>query len=460
MWDKVDRSEFNDYKREVWERHEASNARFGELERLIGEKTPDLISDVRQALADATDDQARARKAAEESEAILAILTKEQEELNTVLMPLKAELNKTETLNAQLKEKVDRCQLLQGELGAAKAKADSTLTDLSSTLEKARTLLEQTDDVPAQIENAAKLLTHCESLRDNIQGVVDHSISRKAALDEVHNEIFGQILKGSDGTSDRIEGLREKLKKSFDQADIALVALKDRATADVSSVTEQLKALMPGAMAAGLSAAYEAKTNSEIVTQQRLEKQFIWGIGGLALVSLIPFAVDVYLLAQGKELIEVIRQTPVLQILPLYFPVLWFAYSTNKKVNLSKRLIEEYTHKSVLGKTFSGLSNQIDALPKDHEVTQELRLRLLFNVLQVSAENPGKLITDYSKADHPVMEVLENSSKLSGSIDALQRLPGFSRLVELFSSRQAELTKAQAHKVVTGLDAAASLTKK
>lgn len=114
----------------------------------------------------------------------------------------------------------------------------------------------------------------------------------------------------------------------------------------------------------------------------------------------------------------------------------------------------------MLGKTFSGLSNQIDALPKEHEVTQELRLRLLYNVLQVSAENPGKLITDYSKADHPVMEALENSSRLSGSIEAIQKIPGFSRLAEFLSARQAGMAAAEANKVADGLEVAKALVTK
>lgn len=90
-------------------------------------------------------------------------------------------------------------------------------------------------------------------------------------------------------------------------------------------------------------------------------------------------------------------------ILMLYIPPLWIATSTSKKINLSKRLIEEYTHKEVVAKTFEGLSKQIEGI-KDHRVSADLKTRLLINILEISTENPGKLLSDYNKSDHPILE--------------------------------------------------------
>ena len=139
----------------------------------------------------------------------------------------------------------------------------------------------------------------------------------------------------------------------------------------------------------------------------------------------------------------------ILSILPLYLPILWLAHSSGKKLNLSKRLIEEYTHKMVLGKTFAGLTKQIES--EEDDVKNELRTKLLFNLLQVSSENPGKLITDYQRSDHPLMEALENSSRLSSSIEVLNRIPGFSSLAKKLSARQDEILSGQARKVKDGL---------
>ncbi|QNH05653.1 hypothetical protein HNQ27_23785 [Pseudomonas sp. B11D7D] len=82
---------------------------------------------------------------------------------------------------------------------------------------------------------------------------------------------------------------------------------------------------------------------------------------------------------------------------------------------------------------------------------EDLRNRLLFNLLQVSSENPGKLITDYNKSDHPFMEALENSAKLSASIDILSKLPGFSAMAEKLSRKTRDIADTQNQKVVEGL---------
>ena len=171
-------------------------------------------------------------------------------------------------------------------------------------------------------------------------------------------------------------------------------------------------------------------------------------------VSLIPFFADVYLLTEKNiEIVKVIQDTPklILEILPLYFPVLWLAHSLNKKVNLSKRLIEEYTHKTVLGKTFSGLSNQIDTLPGDGDTKNELRTRLLLNLLQVSSENPGKLISDYNKSDHPLMDGIERSSKLTDAMGTLAKVPGLSAITKTIVDQAEKKLEAEAKRVTEGL---------
>lgn len=308
-------------------------------------------------------------------------------------------------------------------------------------------------------------------------------MNKKSEIDELHEQILGSDIKGVDGKVERVDGLVDVLSRSYVAIEAQIAALEAVADGTVKEVLEQhetsvnsdkkrfeelvstseqrynaindeILGLMPGAMAAGLSAAYEKKKDDEVESLGKHEDSFKVAIGLMVLVSLIPFFVDVFLLGwKGAELVDVIKGTPslIVSILPLYFPVLWFAYSSSKKLNLSKRLIEEYTHKAVLGKTFSGLSNQIESLPRENVVRDELRTRLLFNMLQVSSENPGKLITDYNKSDHPLMDALENSAKLSDSVEALAKLPGFSGLAKKLAARTDELLSAQVQKVENGL---------
>jgi len=456
-WDKLDRGDFDSFKAYVEGRFGAIDKSIVGIDQKISENTPELVDEIKLFRDKASEHLTATQKAAEESEAIRQLLDDGKEAITTSNEKLKAELQTTLSLNEQLKTNVGESQKSRADLASSKAAADQHVVDIAALLENTKSLAKQAEDIPKRIEAADKLQTQCEGFRDNLQGVVNLSLERKNQIDQAHIEIYGQDIAKLDDTAEHVDGLRDKIRKSFDKTDLDLKDLISRASTDVGSVTDQLKALLPGGMAAGLSAAYEAKATDEINSLRSLEKNFVLAIGVLMLVSLIPFAVDIWLLRQGKDLLEVLGLTPVLQILPVYFPALWFAYSTNKKINLSKRLIEEYTHKSVLGKTFSGLSNQIDSLPKESAVAHELRTRLLYNVLQVSAENPGKLITDYNKADHPVMEALENSSKLSDSIDALERIPGFKKLTQWLTDQKDEMADEVGKKVGAGLDAAKAL---
>jgi hypothetical protein len=211
--------------------------------------------------------------------------------------------------------------------------------------------------------------------------------------------------------------------------------------------------LLPKALTAGLSAAYDEKVVTESVYLNSYKNTFSRAILGLVAISLIPFAIDVYLLlGLQKDLLQVLSDTPklIISILPLYLPVLWIAYSANKKQNLSKRLIEEYTHKGVLSKTFEGLQKQINDL--DDGISEELRVKLLFNLLHVNSENPGKLISDYNTTDHPLMDALNKSSSLGDAIDKLNNIPGFSKIVSSLQKRQKNIILEEDKKVSEGIE--------
>ena len=70
----------------------------------------------------------------------------------------------------------------------------------------------------------------------------------------------------------------------------------------------------------------------------------------------------------------------------------------------------------------------------------------------MSAENPGKLITNYNKSDHPLMDALENSAKLADSVSALAKIPGFSSLANKLAQKADNVIRENSKKVETGLD--------
>lgn len=473
---------------------------FGKFKTEVNQKLNELTDKVQRKI---TDDEAAANLSAQNAQAAeqriiateeavttaLGDLEKYRDQALAELQNLQQQVSTNSESNKTLSEHIEQNKLLHNQLLSAKAQVDEFVASITQSHTEISAALAEAQKLPEYVKATQKLVDESKELSNNHQSLLSHSMKRKADIDELHKSICGYDVKNSEGVSEHVDGLKDELENSYTSISDQIESLDthinelteeitekhkeqlseervvfDKLVVDsnekVTAVSDQLKALLPGAMAAGLSAAYEAKKNDEETALKGYERGFKWAIGGMALVSLIPLAVDVYLLNwKGADLIQVIQDTPnlIISILPLYFPVLWLAYSTNKKLNLSKRLIEEYTHKAVLGKTFSGLSNQIETLPHESAVKDELRTRLLFNVLQVSSENPGKLITNYQKSDHPLMEALENSAKLSESVDALTKIPGLSSIAKKLSEKSDEILRTQQKKVDTGLAAQEAL---
>lgn len=375
-------------------------------------------------------------------------------------------------------------QMISGTENIAKI-ANSHIEEINTVISKSEMiseLFENREELKEKLESLTSILTEGEDSSNKINTLYNSILKRKKELDELFYEINGYEETDSSGQTIYVNGLKDELNDSYNElnssvnelkADIVKLRshtsdnynnfikeekekfklLKDEWEDEHSKIIQKIKALLPDALTTGLSYAYSEKRTDEIESGKKLNNIFNYAILGLVGISMLPFAINFYLLQDGKTLESVIYDMPrmVIGILPLYIPFLWLAYSSNKKANLSKRLVEEYTHKEVLSKTYEGLSSQIDGL-QDSEMTTELKTKLLFNILDVSSENPGKLISDYNKADHPLMDALDKSAKLTDAINSLAKIPGFNKLASILEKKSNEIIQTQKHKVEEALD--------
>jgi hypothetical protein len=485
LFDTVSKKEIDDFKAEI-------AIQLAHLDQEIKSRATDSDEKARSAAENVVAIEEKVKSSGAAIDSVIKDLESYKLSMHTEIKALISEKETITNSNAKLRDNIDATQALYAEISAIKATIDKASSEITEKIKEINSYLSQSKDLPESVAETNKLLEESKALNEKIANTLNHSINKKSEIDKLAIEIIGQDLKSDDGKIEHIDGLKDNLERSYNEiaSNIATLnakvedettaisnhynkILEDKiselnklisiSSAKFSDVKNQLTGLLPGAMAEGLSAAYEKKKDDESTALKTSEEKFILAICLMALISLIPFSADFYLLGiQGKDLVQVIKDTPslVVAIFPLYFPVLWMAYAANKRINLSKRLIEEYTHKAVLGKTFSGLSNQIDLLPQQSDVKEELRTQLLFNILQVSAENPGKLISNYNKSDHPLMDALENSAKLSDAVDSLSRIPGFSSLAKKLGEKTEELLEVQRKKVEAGLSAQVTLSAK
>jgi hypothetical protein len=354
-----------------------------------------------------------------------------------------------------------------------------SVTQIGNLLENSTKISNDLDITIADIKAKNKKLEEInsihetsEELKEKIDLAYTNIDKNFKEINSLHLKIFGYIKKDEKGENLKVKGFKDELDESYSQLTSELAELHEEIHTTISesqstclnvqkhwetehlSLKKRIEILLPGALTAGLSTAYKEKKDSEVGSMEQSNNSFQTAIKGLVAVSLIPFAISVYLLTQGNTLEDTILKLPrmVMAILPLYIPVLWIAYSSSKKVNLSKRLIEEYSHKEALSKTFEGLSGQVNNI-KDSQEKDELKAKLLYNLLEVSAENPGKLIYDYNNADHPLMDALDKSVKLSDAITKIASIPGMSKLSNILVEKDKKIKEEIGEKAAEGLEA-------
>ena len=374
-------------------------------------------------------------------------------EANDLIVKLESKLDEAEKLLVIIHEKNENATELKISLESSENQYKETYEELKSKVETLQSFIEEYPELDDKLEEINGFISSIEDNLGKSKLSLNSLNKSKKEIEDVHRDVFGYLDHDDEGEEVFIEGKKSELddvyidlrsKISVADSDITKITevykknygdFENKHKVNYEKINKEIESLLPAALTAGLSSAFSTKKNAEVESSLQLQKRFSQGIYFLIAVSVLPFIVSLVFLSHGTALEEVITKIPrlVLAIIPMYIPVLWFTYSANKKLNLSKRLIEEYAHKEVLSKTYEGLSKQINNLEND-EQTKELKYRLLSSFLQVTSENPGKLISNYEASDHPVMEALEQSYKFQIAIDKLEGIPGLGKVAAILET--------------------------
>lgn len=394
-------TEFLDNERKkVW-------ARLVELEADIKKKTSDYESEAKQAAKKCAEYRNKCETTRNEAEVFLKNIQGASDEIKKSNVSLL----------------ISDIQTFHTELTPKKEAIDNQVTKLEE-------LFENYESYAEKLQKLEEIHTTADDSSAKIETIFSQLTSRKKEVDQLYFEVFG-FTKTDEATGKEIKvsGKKEELDQAYAQLKIDFEAYTGKKNAEIDKALKQwektyqatlanVEDLLPRALTAGLSSAHSEKVATELREREKLSASFKHWIWGLIAISLIPFGVSTYLLFLKIPLLEVLQKMPSLvsAILPLYIPPLWIAFSTSKKINVSKRLIEEYTHKEVVSKTYEGLSKQIDDI-RNTKTSEELRTKLLRNILDVSVENPGKLLSDYNESDHPMLGKIPRISRLFGQSD-------------------------------------------
>lgn len=446
-------------RKKLWER-------ITHLEDLLKEVQDDVVTRAPQSEKEA---KAHSKKAAEfrnrtedrlhEATVLVQSLTKELE-------ASKAHEKEIMALSTQATEAKIAVDEVLSRLQDSETEYEKKLTLINSKVSTIDNVLTRYPDLSGHLEKLEEFSTSTEENFKKSGLSLTNINKRKEEIDDLYRELFGYTETDDAGKEKIIEGLKDELENTFEDLSKQIEESSGRVETlnsdyetkysqfeegfkkKYQKINEDITSLLPAALTAGLSSAFSTKKEDEVKSSKSLQTRFTTGIVLLVIASLIPVVISIVFLYQNVELETVINRLPrlVLALVPLYIPLLWFTYSANKKLNLSKRLIEEYAHKEVLSKTYEGLARQIENI-QDNNQSQELKFRLLSNFLQVSSENPGKLISNYEASDHPVMEALEQSYKFQIAIDKLESIPGLGKVAAILERKAKKKVQDKSEKI-------------
>ncbi len=436
------------------------------------------MSDDERAAKQASRETSRFRNLAREKcDEVDALRQRLETEYNNLQQLVTENIESKKSVNAQFKaieDKNNKIQDAQNEL----LNSETALKPIMQTIQSASNVLDKITNLKDNIESN---YTVTSDKQKKVEELYDIAVRQKDDIEKIKRQIGGYKQTNKEtGEVEQINGIKQDLEESFDELTTQiedtqeeLATYQEIKNSEVETfisnmqtryeeLIKKIEGLLPDAMTAGLSYAYHDKKEVEIEEREKAYGLFRNSLIWMFVVAIIPAAITCYMFWGLKfDIQTIINDTPKIMsaVLALYAPIFWLAYSANKRMNLSKRLIEEYTYKEALSKTFEGLSRQIENID-DKNTAEDLKAKLLYIIISMNSENPGKLIKGYNKPDHPIMDIINNSVKLTDSIQNLANTPILGNLCSPFFNYVNEQRENQNKKVMMGLQANNNLNQK
>ena len=369
------------------------------------------------------------------------------EKLTNNIKSAQSILSEADALLAELKSMRERISNSAQEVIDARNKFDEEISGLES---RANSLSEREQKLEEVVSESETTRDEMQSLLEDIEGKHTDSNAKYQDISKVHKLLWGYTKENGEV----VEGKKQELESTYEELEQKINVTKagadsfekeyqekcnsflESAKSEAEALANRVRGLLPDAMTAGLSSAYLENRKTEEAEQQKQMGLFTKCIWGMMLLALLPIGLNLGLWYKyDKSLLDILAMLPrqIMCILPLYVPLFWLAIFANKRVNLSKRLIEEYKHKEAVSKTYEGLSRQISEIA-DENASQELQKRLLFNTIMLSEKNPGELIKNFNRPDNPLFDMLNQGSRFADAMNKLASVPGIEQLIAMVGS--------------------------
>ncbi|MET3132367.1 hypothetical protein AAKU55_002639 [Oxalobacteraceae bacterium GrIS 1.11] len=249
IFDRVDQEQFDKYKSLVHVEFGKMYSEFEKYKNITQNQFDDLQNEVK-ANATVSDETAReaAVKAVESKNNIKNIensfgdafdeIIRFREEAKTQISVVSEIKIEAESRRSELENIINQVRQNFVELTEKKLVIDQSSATISGKVEEFNLYLEKSKDLPNSLEETRVVLAECKKLANNIQDLLNHSLKRKAEIDELHKGIYGVNISNSAGEVEHVSGLKDELENSYNDLFRNISLLEDvvkKSVVDISS---------------------------------------------------------------------------------------------------------------------------------------------------------------------------------------------------------------------------------
>lgn len=283
-----------------------------------------------------------------------------------------------------VKKESDQIHLLKQQLIDGKDGQESIKLQIENLFEDFKNKQGTTSD---------SIKTNQEFLEQYKKDATDKTNELTNKIDEF-NKFYITVFGEQDSETDtRIGGLKAELEDRVQELD----KFRESQETEYSTLTEEIRSLLPGATSTGLASAY----NDERKKFEKPLKKWNWiFIGSLSAMIAVTIG-GFFFNSTGAESVIMEHLNGWLLRLPFYLPLIWLAIYASKRRSELYRLDQEYAHKEASAKSYSSYKDQIDNLNEDNDT---LSSKLLDSIIDSTSRNPSETLGKHSN-DTPVGEV-------------------------------------------------------
>ncbi|WP_148211186.1 hypothetical protein [Methylovorus glucosotrophus] len=247
--------------------------------------------------------------------------------------------------------------------------------------------------------------------KDDIEEIHQSVVDEVKDLREFYIKIFGKL----NDSEERSGGLSNEISERLS----VLRSLEFSNKIRYEEIVKQIESLLPGATSAGLARAYmQMKRSYEnpIIWFTRLFYLAIILLVGSSMVSIFHLSYDAQGWNFGLQSFDTWDAAikGLINKLPLYGSLIWFAYYVSKRRSEAQRLQQEYAHKEALAKSYASYKKQIDALGSEDA---ELQKNFIEKMVEAIAYNASATLDGNHGDKHPFQELVD---KVGKKLDGMQ----------------------------------------